>query len=160
MGTALTEQQVAQLRSLAGGCILALDPDQAGQEATLRSLESSWQIIELQRATAQTHADRTYRRKSTNLRIASLPAGRDPDTLIREDPEAWKEVLADAVPFMHFYIRAVVDRYDITTNEGRQEAVTALSPAFQRHQTLLTRMNTSVCWRAFSESTGASLLIL
>ena len=42
MGTALTEQQVAQLRSMASGCILALDPDQAGQEATLRSLESSW----------------------------------------------------------------------------------------------------------------------
>ena len=129
MGTALTEQQVAQIRSLANGCILALDPDQAGQEATLRSLESSWRIIELQRSTAQPQVDRTYRKKSMNLRIASLPAGRDPDTLIREDPEAWQRALDDAVPFMHFYIRAVVDRYDTNTNEGRQEAVTALSPA-------------------------------
>ena len=129
MGTALTEQQVAQLRSLASGCILALDPDQAGQEATLRSLESSWRIIELQRASARSQADATYRTKSMNLRIASLPAGRDPDTLIREDPAAWESVLADAVPFMQFYIRAVVARYDVNTNEGKQGVVSALSPA-------------------------------
>ena len=129
MGTALTEQQVAQLRSMASGCILALDPDQAGQEATLRSLESSWRIIELQRASARSQADATYRTKSMNLRIASLPAGRDPDTLIREDPAAWESVLADAVPFMQFYIRAVVARYDVNTNEGKQGVVSALSPA-------------------------------
>ena len=64
-----------------------------------------------------------------NLRIASLPAGRDPDALIREEPAAWERVLADAVPFMQFYIRAVVARYDVNTNEGKQDAVTALSPA-------------------------------
>ena len=129
MGTALTEQQVAQLRSMASGCILALDPDQAGQEATLRSLESSWRIVDMQRARAQAPTDGAYRRKSMNLRIASLPAGRDPDALIREDPEAWERVLADAVPFMQFYIRAVVARHDVNTNEGKQDAVTALSPA-------------------------------
>ena len=129
MGTALTEQQVAQLRSLASGCILALDPDQAGQEATLRSLESSWRIVDLQRARAQAPADGTYRRKSLNLRIASLPAGRDPDALIRKDHAAWENVLSSAVPFMQFYIRAVVARYDVNTSEGKQDAVTALSPA-------------------------------
>ena len=129
MGTALTEQQVAQLRSLASGCILALDPDQAGQEATLRSLESSWRVVDMQRARSQAPTDGTYRRKSMNLRIASLPAGRDPDALIREEPEAWERALADAVPFMQFYIRAVVARHDVNTNEGKQDAVTALSPA-------------------------------
>ena len=129
MGTALTEQQVAQLRTLASGCILALDPDQAGQEATLRSLESSWRIVDLQRARSQAPADGGYRRKSLNLRIASLPAGRDPDALIREEPAAWERVVADAVPFMQFYIRAMVARYDVNTNEGKQDAVTALSPA-------------------------------
>ena len=129
MGTALTEQQVAQLRSLASGCILSLDPDQAGQEATLRSLESSWRVVDMQRARAQSPSDGTYRRKSMNLRIASLPVGRDPDALIREEPEAWERVLADAVPFMQFYIRAVVAKYDVNTNEGKQDAVTALSPA-------------------------------
>ncbi len=129
MGTALTEQQVAQLRSLASGCILALDPDQAGQEATLRSLESSWRVVDLQRARSRDSAESGYRRKSMNLRIASLPAGRDPDTLIREDPDAWERVLTSAVPFMQFYIRAMVARYDVNTNEGKQDAVTALSPA-------------------------------
>ena len=45
MGTALTENQVSQLRSLAREFVLALDPDEAGQEATLRSLESSWHVF-------------------------------------------------------------------------------------------------------------------
>ena len=45
MGTALTENQVSQLKSLATNFILALDPDTAGQEATLRSLEASWKVI-------------------------------------------------------------------------------------------------------------------
>ena len=38
MGTALTELQVSRLKSIANTFILALDPDLAGQEATLRSL--------------------------------------------------------------------------------------------------------------------------
>ena len=45
MGTALTSQQVRQLKNLAGTFVLALDQDVAGQEATLRSLESAWQIF-------------------------------------------------------------------------------------------------------------------
>ena len=129
MGTALTEQQVAQLRSLASGCVLALDPDQAGQEATLRSLESSWRIVDLQRARSRSSTDGGYRRKALDLRIASLPAGQDPDALIREDAGAWERVLSEAVPFMQFYIKAMVARYDVNTSEGKQDAVTALSPA-------------------------------
>ena len=52
MGTSLTQQQVSLVRELVGrpgasdSVILALDPDAAGQEATLRSLESSWNMFE------------------------------------------------------------------------------------------------------------------
>ncbi len=130
MGTALTEQQVAGLRSMASKYVLALDPDAAGQEATLRSLESSWRVVDVQRARARGAADGTsYRRKALDLRIASLPPGRDPDALIREEPSAWERALDDAAPFMEFYIPAVVSKHDVTTSEGKQDAVTALSPA-------------------------------
>ena len=130
MGTALTEQQVGQLRSMASSYVLALDPDAAGQEATLRSLESSWRVVDLQRARARGAGDGTfYRRKALDLRIASLPPGQDPDTLIREDPAVWERALDNALPFMEFYIPAVVSRYDVNTSEGKQEAVTALGPA-------------------------------
>ena len=48
MGTALTERQVSRLKGLGTDFVLALDPDAAGQEATRRSLESSWRIFDNQ----------------------------------------------------------------------------------------------------------------
>ena len=54
MGTALTTQQVEHLTRLASNYVLALDADAAGQEATMRSLKSSWAGID-------------------NVRIALLP---------------------------------------------------------------------------------------
>ena len=53
MGTALTESQVGQLKSLATNFVLALDPDTAGQEATLRSLEASWKVIGIQKSASR-----------------------------------------------------------------------------------------------------------
>ena len=130
MGTALTEQQVRQLKSLAGRFILALDPDLAGQEATLRSLESSWRVVDLERSRSRDSVEGAfYRKNRLDLRIASLPPTRDPDALIREDPSVWDQALAEAVPFMEFYIPAIVSRYEIATPEGKQDAVTALSSA-------------------------------
>ena len=83
MGTALTEQQVFKIRSMTNDIILALDPDTAGQEATLRSLESSWKIIGDQRASSSTF----FQQRSTlKLKIAVLENGMDPDELIRKDP--------------------------------------------------------------------------
>ena len=86
MGTALTENQVSQLKSLATNFVLALDPDTAGQEATLRSLEASWKVIGLQSASRGRSQGVLYQRDPITLSIAALPEGKDPDELIRHDP--------------------------------------------------------------------------
>ena len=120
MGTALTEQQVSQLRSLANNFVLALDPDAAGQAATLRSLESSWRVLE--------HRP-LGRREQLSLKIAALPQGKDPDTLIREDQGEWERLVRDAIPFMEFLIPAVVASHDVSTGQGKARAVETLLPA-------------------------------
>ena len=88
MGTALTENQVSLLRPLAQEFVLALDPDAAGQEATLRSLESSWQVfrsvVSRRGQTVQSVLDQ---QRPPILKIAALPAGLDPDALIRFRPQ-------------------------------------------------------------------------
>ena len=129
MGTALTEQQVSQLKSMARNFVLALDPDSAGQEATLRSLESSWPV--LQREVAATPRGPTgvlYQREPLSLKISALPPGRDPDSLIREDTSEWERLISEAVPWMDFYITAVASRFDMSTGQGKAQAVEALVP--------------------------------
>ena len=124
MGTALTENQVSQLRTLAREFVLALDPDDAGQEATLRSLESSWHVFR----------DVISRRNTANqsvlnqwtpptLKIAALPAGLDPDALIRTDPDKWESIIADAQPLLDFVIPALVQRYDLDIPDSRARIV-------------------------------------
>lgn len=129
MGTALTERQVQQLKSLAKNFVQALDPDAAGQEATLRSLESSWRIFDRQQVGNRGRSvGPIHHRESLELRVASLPPGRDPDTLIREDPEEWERLTENAAPFMEFLIPAVASRYDLSKGEGKARAAEAVLP--------------------------------
>ncbi|MCH7546984.1 MAG: DNA primase, partial [Planctomycetes bacterium] len=129
MGTALTERQVAQLRSIATNYVLALDPDTAGQEATLRSLESSWRVFERQRVGGrQRSVGPLYQGAQLKLKITALPPGRDPDQVIREDPKEWERLVEEAVPFMEFLIPALASKYDLSDPQGKAQAAQALGP--------------------------------
>ena len=119
MGTALTEQQVSQLRGMAKTVVQALDPDEAGQEATRRSLTDTY------RALARRHLGQ---RADLELRVASLPHGRDPDALIRKNREEWERLTREAVPYMEFLIPTEAARFDLNTPEGKAEAAEALWP--------------------------------
>ena len=132
MGTALTEQQVSQLKSLATNFVLALDPDAAGQEATLRSLESSWRVIGHQVPTGQHRSvGALYQREPLTLRIAPLPSGRDPDQLIREDAKEWERLTEEAVPLMDYLIPAVASRFDLTTGQGKAQVAEVILPLIE-----------------------------
>ena len=129
MGTALTDQQVSLLKGLATDFVLALDPDTAGQEATLRSLESSWRVFERHAVdTRPRPVGALYQREPLTLKIAALPAGRDPDKLIREDAEEWEGLIREAVPLMDYLIPAVASRFDLKTARGKAQVVETLAP--------------------------------
>ena len=129
MGTALTERQVSQLRTLASSFVLALDPDAAGQEATLRSLESSWRVISRQRPpSGSALGGAMIWREPITLRVAPLPAGKDPDTLIRSDREAWERGIEQATPLEEYLIPAMASRFDLSTGQGKAQAAEAVFP--------------------------------
>ena len=121
MGTALTEQQVGQLVGLASGFVLALDPDTAGQEATLRSLEASWKVFQPPLAQRRPGgAGPAYQEKpAVELRVALLPQGLDPAELIRQDPDGWTRAIEGAQELMDFLFELLPPRYDLTTSEGK-----------------------------------------
>ena len=129
MGTALTEQQVSQLKSLATNFVLALDPDTAGREATLRSLESSWGVLDSEAAsTAHRGVGVLYRQKSLAPNIAALPTDHDPDRLIREDPEQWERLIEEAEPYRDFFISTLDSRFELGTARGNAQAVEFFAP--------------------------------
>jgi len=129
MGTALTEQQVLKIRSMTNDIILALDPDNAGQEATLRSLESSWKIIGDQRASP---SSLFQQRHSLKLKIAVLANGMDPDELIRNNPVDWETTVEQAKPYIAFIIDALKSRFDLNSSDGKTQALEVMRPIIQK----------------------------
>ena len=126
MGTAVTEAQVRLLVAAGQRFVLALDPDAAGQEATRRSLESSWRVLE-QRVTASRSRVTLYERPSEiSLRIAVLPPGDDPDAVIRENPDQWERFIKEAPSLPDYLLASSPDWWDLSTSEGKTQAAEQL----------------------------------
>ena len=129
MGTALTEHQVALLKARAQSIVLALDADAAGQEATLQTLRSSWELIGTTVATGRRRMDVLNRPDDIEiLRVALITGGKDPDEMIRTDPAQWQRLIADAVPAVEFLMRAESERLDLTSAQGKSAFVDRLLP--------------------------------
>jgi DNA primase len=83
LGTALTEFQLQELWRLAPEPILCFDGDAAGRRAAIRALHRALPLL----------------RPGYSLRFATLPAGEDPDSIVRAAGRpAFEQVLAGARP--------------------------------------------------------------
>ena len=119
MGTALTEHQVAEIRRVTGNITMALDADAAGQQATLRSLESSWKVFQAPATGRARSASLFQRQEMADLKVAALPEGQDPDEVIRESPERWATLIENARPLFEFVLPALSAQVDISTPQGK-----------------------------------------
>jgi DNA primase len=130
LGTALTTDQLRQLHRYTDNFILALDADTAGQQATLRALNQARQALKRKPKPVPTPTGRTpiEFRLSANLRISALPEGRDPDDIIRQNPDDWQELVKKATPLVDYYFEIVANQYDLNSAEGKGEAVAELTP--------------------------------
>ena len=138
MGTALTQAQATFIRNIAASVILALDQDYAGQEATLRSLETSWKVIGQQTSQPQSILTPSA---PVSLRIANLPDGKDPAQLITEEPERWDSIIKNATPLVDHLITSAATRFDVSTGTGKKQAadlvyplIAATANPFDRHR--------------------------
>jgi DNA primase len=119
MGTALTEHQVAEVRRLTSNITMALDADAAGQQATLRSLESSWQVFQTQIAGQVRGTTLFQRQEIPDLKVMVLPEGQDPDEVIRQSPEEWARLLESSRPLFEYLLPALAAQADISTPQGK-----------------------------------------
>ena len=114
MGTALTEAQLKLVAPRwASRIVLALDSDAAGQNATRRSLEVARAALEADYAG----------RLSVDLRVLSLPEAKDPDDLIRADPDRWAALVEQAMPVADYVIDLEVQGLPKNASLQEREAV-------------------------------------
>ena len=128
MGTALTENQVAEVLRITRQVTMALDADAAGQQATLRSLESSWQVFQ-NRQVGQARGTSLFQRQDDlNLRVVALADGKDPDEVIRQAPEKWEDLVSKGVPLFDYLLPALSAQIDTSTPEGKARMAEVVSP--------------------------------
>ena len=105
LGTALTRGQIELATRYADGIALAYDVDLAGEAATQRGL-----LEEL-------GPDQSVSR----VRVVRIPAGKDPDELIRNDPDAWRRAVAEAKPVIEYFMERTATEVDLDSITGKRE---------------------------------------
>lgn len=129
MGTALTPDQLQQLQRYTSNYVLALDADAAGQQATIRGLNQARQsLARVRKPTIVGGSMRMEERLGAALYIAAMPDGRDPDDVVRQDPNLWRQTVDQAKPLVDFYFTAVVSQIDLTSAREKGAAVAELAP--------------------------------
>ncbi|MCC6388417.1 MAG: DNA primase [Dehalococcoidia bacterium] len=105
MGTSLTEHHAGLLKRYAKRIVLAMDPDAAGLAAAERAgaLFMSLESPEAMARSARS-ADELQGKTELELRVAPLPAGKDPDEIARDDPAAWASAISGARPYAEFLL--------------------------------------------------------
>jgi DNA primase len=105
LGTALTGGQIELATRYADAVALAYDVDLAGEAATQRGL-----LEEL-------GPDQSV----SKVRVVRVPSGKDPDELIRNDPDAWRTAVASAKPVIEYFIDRTADEVDLDSVSGKRE---------------------------------------
>lgn len=103
MGTALTWAQAKQLKNYCDRIYISYDGDTAGQKATMRGLDILAQA-------------------GMSVRVVRLPAGMDPDDVIKRlGREAYQKLLDEAVTLPAFKIDTLKGMYDLTDSEEKSK---------------------------------------
>jgi DNA primase len=112
-GTSLAEPQIKLLGRFTKRVIVNYDPDTAGQAATERSIAI---LLE----------------QDFEVRVLALPGKADPDKFIREQgADAYTKLLKESPPYVDYLI-ARARNMDMTTGEGKKQAVNFLLPYVQK----------------------------
>lgn len=130
MGTSLTERQLKVLKRLTKKLALALDSDAAGGQGTLRGLETAKQAMDYRLVPVPNWKGFIdyESRLDAEIRIITLPPGRDPDEIIRESPAAWQKLVERSLSIVDYSFHALTRDLDLGTPRGKAEAAARLLP--------------------------------
>ena len=108
LGTSLTKKHVRSLRPYCEETVLLFDGDSAGLRAAMRSVP-------------------IFLAEQLDARVALLPEGHDPDSLVREEGrERVEQLVAAGAPLAEFLFETLVGKYGMTL-EGKNHIINELS---------------------------------
>ncbi len=100
-GTALTVEQVTLIKRFTKNIALAFDMDEAGQNAADRGIKE---------ALAQ----------GLNIKVITLPYGKDPDECLKRDPDAFRQAVENAQPMLAYYFQKASAGLDLNSLENKR----------------------------------------
>lgn len=117
LGTALTINQAKLMKRYADRVIISYDADSAGQMATIRGLD-------------------ILKRVGMDVRVLTVPQGKDPDEFIRNNgKEAFLKLIEDALPLIDYRIKILKEGMDFNNSrdvieyaEKALEVISELDP--------------------------------
>lgn len=130
-GTAFTSDQARVLQRFVETVVLCFDSDRAGQEAVTKSLSS---LLD----------------HGLEVKVARLPQGEDPDSLIRsQGPEAFHRVVDSAKNFFDHALEVLAERGTLDDPVGKSTAARRLGPyvAHIKDKVLLDATAKKICAR-------------
>ena len=133
MGTALTEEQFGILKRTTRNIVLALDADQAGQNATLRGLETARRSMDegLDISFDSRGLMRYERFLKADIRVTTLPEGMDPDEIVNENPDAWRTIIANAKPIVSHVMHTLAQNQDLNDAKVKRELAAQVMPLIE-----------------------------
>ena len=124
LGTALTPGQVALLTRYAKKIALAYDVDPAGQKAGTFGAHALQGLIGQLAATESGI-------ELDEVRVVRLPEGKDPDEVLRDEPDRWREEVRTAQPIVEYLVDTYAKTYDLKTPGGKARFVDAVMPTIR-----------------------------
>ncbi|MGZ5332533.1 MAG: DNA primase [Solirubrobacterales bacterium] len=110
MGTAITPEQLRLLSGLCDVVVLAMDADNAGQDAMIR-------------------AQKVAAGREMTLRVAPMPEDADPaDMLQRGEAKRFHELLERAVDLPAFQVQLALDRAELDSASDRDRTLSQVAP--------------------------------
>jgi DNA primase len=101
-GTALTDKQISALKRYTNNFKFCFDMDQAGQQATKKSIQSCLM-------------------KEVDVEIILLPKGfKDVNDLVIKDPSLWEKAVKEAVPVMEYFFTNIFSKYRKEDPKGKK----------------------------------------
>ncbi|MBD3248309.1 DNA primase, partial [Candidatus Falkowbacteria bacterium] len=112
-GTALTADQLKLIKRYTANVAFCFDMDEAGQLAADRAIKEAMA-------------------EEMNIKVITIPDGKDPDEYIKKDPEGWQKCAKEARHVMEYYFEKIFSRINAEVIEGKREAAAKILPIIAR----------------------------
>ncbi len=133
MGTALSEDQLRLLKRFSRRMVLSLDPDLAGDQATLRGLTVAREALDRQADPVFDSRGlvRHEGRLDADIRVVTLPPGKDPDEVVAEDREQWAGILQGAQPVVLYVLEVLARGRNVDDPKVKAEIAQQVLPLIE-----------------------------